>query len=122
MPTPVDPKELALTVAHLCDERKGEDIKVLDVQNSLAIADYFVLATGRNRRHLRAMADEARKTARERGWRFPKEEDGGEAGRWILLDFGDVVVHLLDTDMRTFYDLDGLWADAPMIPRPAESA
>ena len=81
-----------------------------------------MIVTGRNRRHLRSMADELRKLSRDVGLRVPPEEGGGESGRWILLDFGDVVTHLFDQDARSFYDLDALWADAPSIAWPAESA
>ncbi|MFH0947041.1 MAG: ribosome silencing factor, partial [Planctomycetota bacterium] len=92
----------------------GEDIKILDVRSTLPILDYFILVTGKNRRHLRSMADEVRRLLREMGREVPREEGGDDGGRWLLLDFGDAIVHLFDKECRAFYDLDGLWADAPL--------
>lgn len=86
------------------------------MEGNLAIADYFVIVTGRNRRQLRSMSDELRKLGREAGLSVPAEEAGGESGRWVLIDFGDVVVHLFDAASRSYYDLDALWADAPTLP------
>ena len=112
----LDTRELALTCARLLDERKGEDVRVLDVREQLPITDYFILVTGRNRRHLRAMADEIRKHVREElGKDVPREEGSNDGGRWLLLDLGDAIVHLFDGDTRAFYDVDGLWADAPRV-------
>ncbi|MFG0315758.1 MAG: ribosome silencing factor [Planctomycetota bacterium JB042] len=114
--TEFDTKELALLCARACDERKGEDIRVLDVRDQLPIVDYFILATGRNRRHLRSMADEIRRLQRDRlGKEVPREEGSNDGGRWLLLDLGDVIVHLFDAETRSFYDIDGLWADAPRV-------
>lgn len=114
-----DIKELALLCALACEEKKGEDVKVLDVREALPILDYFVIATGRNRRHLRSMADSIRQLLREKGREVPKEEGGEDGGRWLLLDFGDAIVHLFDRENREYYDLDGLWADVPRVQRAA---
>jgi ribosome-associated protein len=113
---PIDSKDLALRCAQACVERKGEDVVVLDIGKSLAIADYFVVATGRNKRHLKSMSDGVRELARGGKRRTPAREEGGvEGGRWLLLDLGDVIVHLFDAETRGYYDIDGLWADAPRI-------
>ncbi len=111
----IDSKDLALLCARVCDDKKGEEIRVLDVSRALPILDYFVIATGKNRRHLRALADEVRKAARERGARPRSEEGGDGAGRWLLLDLGDVIVHFFDPETRRFYDIEALWADAPRV-------
>lgn len=113
----MDTRALALECARVLYDRKGEDIKILDVRDSLAISDFFLIVTGRNRRHLRSMADELRKVARAHGMKVPREEGGGsdDESRWVLLDLGDIVVHLFGPETRAFYDLDALWADAPQV-------
>lgn len=89
---------------------------MLDMINNLAIADYFVLATGRNKRHLKSIADEVRLLAKASRRRAREEGMGETGGRWVLLDLGDVIVHLFDAETRDYYDIDGLWADAPRVP------
>ncbi|MBI4878323.1 MAG: ribosome silencing factor [Planctomycetes bacterium] len=111
----IESRDLALLCARACQEKKGEEIRVLDVSRALAILDYFVIVTGKNRRHVRALADDVRKLARERGARPRSEEGGDGAGRWLLLDLGDVIVHFFDPDTRRFYDIEALWADAPRV-------
>lgn len=111
----IDSKELALGCAKICLERKAEAVTVLDVGNNLAIADFFVLATGRNKRHLKSLADEIRVLARAGRRRAREEGTGDTGGRWVLIDLGDVIVHLFDSETRDYYDIDGLWADAPRI-------
>lgn len=111
----IDIDELARRCALACDERKGENIRILDVRKSLAIADYFVIATGKNRRHLRSMGDGIRELCRELKRQPPKEEGGTDGGKWLLLDLGDLIVHLFDGETRRHYDIDALWADAPVV-------
>jgi len=112
----IDSKELALMCAAACTEKKGESVVVLDVSKSLAIADYFVVATGRNKRHLKSMCDEIRRLDRGKRRKAVAEEGSGDGARWLLLDLGDVIVHLFDSDTRSYYDIDALWADAPRVP------
>jgi ribosome-associated protein len=113
--TTTDAREVAVLCARACDEKKGEDIAVLDVRNALKITDFFVIATGKNPRHLRGMADAMRKTARDLEVTVPREEGSDGEGRWLLLDFGDVIIHLFDREARRFYDLEHLWADVPRV-------
>lgn len=80
-----------------------------------------MIATGKNRRHLRAMADDIRRTLRERDHHVPREEGENDGGRWLLLDVGDAIVHLFDDETRAYYDIDGLWADAPLLEFTAKS-
>lgn len=77
--------------------------------------DAFVICHGTNRRQVRAIAEGIQESLRERGVR-PLGVEGMDASRWVLLDFGDVVVHVFDEPLRGFYDLDGLWGDAPRLP------
>ena len=88
---------------------------MLDMINNLAFADYFVLATGRNKRHLKSIADEVRLLAKANRRRAREEGMGETGGRWVLIDLGDVIVHLFDAETRDYYDIDGLWADAPRV-------
>jgi ribosome-associated protein len=74
-----------------------------------------VLATGRNKRHLKSMRDEVRQLARDAKRRIREEGTGESAGAWVLIDLGDVIVHLFDAATRDYYDIDGLWADAPRV-------
>ncbi len=102
---------MALTCARAADEIKGENISLLDVRKVFFLADYFVLGSGKNPKHLQAMADEIRAKMRENKATVHGME-GYQQGVWILIDFGDVVVHLLQERLREFYELDHLWADA----------
>lgn len=107
-------RSLALLCARTADENKGENISVLDVRKVFFLADYFVLSSGRNPKHLQAMADEIRKKMREKQ-AIVRGIEGYEQGTWILIDFGDVIVHLLQEKVREFYELDHLWADARKV-------
>jgi len=111
----LDGPQLAILCARACDDKKGEDINVLDVRDALKITDFFVIATGKNPRHLRAMADGMRKSARDRGLTVPQEEGSDGEGRWLLLDFGFTIVHLFDREARRYYDLEHLWGDVPHV-------
>lgn len=86
-----------------------------------SIGDYFLLCTGTNRRQVKAIAEGIVEALRAQGVR-PLGVEGLQASRWVLLDFGDVVVHVFDEPMRGFYDLDALWGDAPKVPVPPEVA
>jgi ribosome-associated protein len=96
-------------------DRKGEDVAVLDVTGRTSICDALVLVTGSHARHVNALAEgvvKAWKTSREAP---PIGVEGTESGRWVLIDLGDVIVHIFDGPMRGYYDLDGLWMDARAV-------
>lgn len=78
------------------------------------MTDVFVIGTGTSNRHVRSLADDVEERLRETGDR-PLRKEGADFGRWVLLDYGDFVVHLFDGETRDFYDLERLWADAPRI-------
>lgn len=105
-------KALAHRIAELVVEKKALDVIILDVRGKTSYADYFVLASGESDRQVTAMAEHALAKLREEGTR-PIGTEGEETGNWVLLDFGEVVAHLFFTEVRAFYDLEGLWADAP---------
>ncbi|MEN8239648.1 MAG: ribosome silencing factor [Actinomycetota bacterium] len=107
--------ELALTAAEALDEKKGEDILILDVSGLLVVTDVFLLASGTSTRHVRSLMDDAEIALREVD-RRPIRREGAEYGEWVLLDYGDVVIHVFESETRGYYDLERLWADAPQIP------
>ena len=113
----MDPKELALVLADALDEKKALDIVILDVESLVGYTSYFVLASGRGERHVQSLADHLRRHLRTDQGVRPMGVEGAKSGKWALLDFGDVVVHVFKEDERDFYDLEGLWQDAPRIER-----
>lgn len=94
--------------------KKAEDVVILDVRGLTSYADYFVLATGTSDRQVMAIADSIQEEMRKAGHRELGIE-GYELGEWVLLDFGDVVAHVFDEEIRRLYDIEGLWAEAPRI-------
>ena len=106
--------ELAVAAAQALDDKKGEDILILDVSNLLVVTDVFLLASGTSTRHVRSLMDDAEFALRELN-RRPIRREGAEYGEWVLLDYGDVVIHVFEKETRSYYDLERLWADAPRI-------
>ena len=95
-------------------DRKGERIVALDMREVSSFADTFILATGTSDRNLRAIADSIHAALTKRGER-PLGIEGYDEGRWILIDCGDVIIHLFQQEIRNHYDLERLWSDAPLI-------
>jgi len=93
-------------------DKKAVDVVVLDVRGMTSYADWFVLCSGESERQVTATAEHVQEKLREEGHRTIGAE-GFETGHWVLLDYGEVVMHLFSREVRAFYDLDGLWADAP---------
>lgn len=102
-------------VAAAADSKQGEDIVALDVSGPIGIVDAFVIVTGRNERNVQAIADEIEDQMLANGNKTLRRE-GRDLGRWILLDFGDVVAHVFHEEERMFYGLERLWHDCPVIP------
>lgn len=107
--------ELARKCGQLADARKAEDIVILDMRDVSTIADYFVIVSAASDPHLRAIADEVRDMAKEQTGAAPKAIDGGMNAGWIVLDYFDVIVHVMRKDTRETFDLESLWGDAPRI-------
>ena len=113
--TAPDPsREVALEITRLSLDKKALDVVVLDVRGLASYAEYFVLMTAESDPQLTAIADYLDDQMKLKGQR-PLGIEGTRAGRWVLIDFGDVVAHVFYQDARTFYDLEGLWADAPRL-------
>jgi ribosome-associated protein len=102
-------------VAHAADEKQGEDVVVLDVGEIISIAEAFVLVSARNTRLVRTIVEEIELALKVSDGEGPRSVEGLDDATWVLMDYGDVVVHVFLSETRAFYDLDRLWADAPTI-------
>lgn len=107
-------RELLTVMALAADSKQGEDLVALDVSGPLPLTDIFFLATGRNERNVQAIAAEIEDKMIEAGAK-PLRREGRAEGRWILLDFGDVVAHVFHEEDRLYYSLERLWKDCPAI-------
>jgi ribosome-associated protein len=120
----MDSRQLALLCRELADNKKAEDIVILDVRKLSSVTDYFVIASGTSEPHLRAIVDEIADRLREEHDQRPKAVDGTLKAAWVVLDYFDVIVHVMRGDLRERYDLEALWGDAPRVkarkrPKPA---
>lgn len=104
----------AVVAARAALEKKGEEVVVLDLRGISGYTDFLVISSGASDRQLEAIADGVEQELRAQGHRVIGSE-GQRGGRWVLLDFGDIVVHVFHQDERGHYDLEGLWADAPRV-------
>ena len=121
----MDSRKLALLCRELADNKKADDIVILDVRELSSVTDYFVIASGTSEPHLRAIVDEITDGLREDYDTRPRAIDGATHTSWIVLDFFDVIVHVMRQDVRERYDLETLWGDAPRLKarrRPAARA
>jgi ribosome-associated protein len=111
----MDSKKLARLCRALADNKKAEDTAVLDVRELSSVTDYFVIASGTSEPHLRAIVDEISEKLREEHHVRPRAVDGNLQAAWIVLDYFDVIVHVMRRDVRERYDLETLWGDAPRV-------
>jgi ribosome-associated protein len=105
---------LAVHIAEIILDTPAADTVVLDIHELSTFADYFVICSGDNERQLRAIAEEITMKLAEEGIR-PQRAEGSPASGWIVLDYGDAIVHVFDVDQRAFYRLEALWAEAPPL-------
>lgn len=115
-------KQLAQWCAWLADNRKAENIQILDVSKLSSVADFYVIATGGSEPHLRAIRDEITDQLKMNFDLRAKSVDGTAMAEWQVLDYFDVIVHIMKPDTRELYDLEGLWKDAPRIARRKPAA
>ena len=101
--------DLAQKIRTILEDKKAKDIDVIDVSDKTILADYFVIATGTSTTHVKALADEVEYLLKEKDNRLVDHVEGFESSRWILLDYGDVVVHVFHSEERDFYSLEKLW-------------
>ena len=109
-------KEMARLAYKALDDKKGEDIAVIDITGVSVLADYFIIAGGSNIHQVQAMADNVDQELGKAGYHC-KQMEGYQSGQWILLDFGDIVVHVFSRDDRRFYDLERIWRDGKFLSR-----
>ena len=110
----MDSKELLETVVKAADSKRAEEIVALDVANVSLLADYFVIMQANSERQVKAIADEIEEKVAAASVQV-RDIEGKNAANWVLLDFGDVVVHVFRTETRQFYNLEKLWAEAPLV-------
>lgn len=109
--------ELVVTAARAAGDKKASDLLAFDVSEQLAITDAFLLVSGSNDRQVKAIVDEVEDRLRDIGAK-PVRREGERDGRWVLIDYGDIVVHVQHEEEREFYALERLWRDCPTIPLP----
>ena len=111
----MDSRKLALLCRELAEDKKAEDIVILDLRELSSVTDYFVIASGTSEPHLRAIVDAITDKLREDHEVRPKAIDGALHTAWVVLDYFDVIVHVMRGDVRERYDLETLWGDAPRV-------
>jgi ribosome-associated protein len=107
--------EMATVAAGAAASKLADDVVVIDVSDQLVITDCFVIASASNERQVNAIVDEVEERMRRAGYK-PARREGAREGRWTLLDYVDIVVHIQHQDERDFYALDRLWRDCPVVP------
>lgn len=107
-------KNMAKMAVEALEDRKGEDVHVIDISEISTLADYFIIASGTNINQVQALADNVQEVLGRAGF-DTKNVEGYESGKWILLDFGDIIVHVFDSENRIFYDLERIWRDGKLI-------
>jgi ribosome-associated protein len=113
-PTP-DAFRRAAIAARAASDKKGTDIAVLDVGDIISITEVFVLASASNTRQVRTIVEEVERALKDSDGEGPRAVEGLDDATWVLMDYGDVIVHVFQNETRDYYDLDRLWADAPAI-------
>ncbi|HEX3393761.1 MAG TPA: ribosome silencing factor [Acidimicrobiales bacterium] len=108
-------RQWARQAAPAADAKGGDDTVILDVGAVLAITDAFVITSGRNRRQVQTIADEVEERVKANGGPSPMRVEGRHEAEWVLVDYGDFVVHVFLDETRAYYDLERLWSDAPLV-------
>lgn len=107
-------KQMVKIAYEALDEKKAEDIKIIDISEISVIADYFIIANGTNESQVKALVENVEDKLAERGYQT-KQREGYGLGNWVLLDFGEIIVHVFDKENRLFYDLERIWRDGKHI-------
>jgi ribosome-associated protein len=115
-----DVRAWVVEAARAADDKMGRDIVVLDVGDVLSITDWFVIVDGANERQVKTIVDEVERRVAADGGPRPLRVEGLDARQWVLMDYGDFIVHVFATDTRTYYELERLWSDVPRIDWTAE--
>lgn len=107
-------KELAALAIKALEDKKAEDIRIIDISNVSVLADYFLIANGSNRSQIQALADHVEEQLGKAGAPV-RQIEGYDTANWILLDFGDIIIHIFDKENRLFYDLERIWRDGALV-------
>ena len=118
----MDSKKLAQLCRDFADNKKAENIVILDVRKLSSVTDYFIIASGTSEPHLRAIVEEITSRLREEHGVRPLRTDGSIHGAWVVMDFFDVIVHVMRADVRERYDLESLWGDAKRVKTRKKAA
>ena len=109
-------KEMVKLAVNALEDKKGEDIQIIDIREVSVLADYFLIASGSNTNQVQAMADNVEETLGKAGY-VCRQVEGYQSGNWILMDYRDVVIHIFDEENRLFYDLERIWRDGEIVER-----
>ena len=107
-------KEMVRIAYNALSDKKGEDIKIIDITGISVLADYFIIANGNNDSQVNALVDNVEEELHKAGYPL-RQREGHASGSWVLLDFGDIIVHVFDKENRLFYDLERIWKDGKDI-------
>ena len=107
-------KEMARIAYNALSDKKGEDIKIIDITGISVLADYFIIPNGNSDSQVNALVDNVEEALHKAGYPL-KQREGQASGSWVLLDFGDIIVHVFDRENRLFYDLERIWKDGKDI-------
>ena len=110
----MEAKEMAKLAIKAMEDKKAEDISLIDISEVSVIADYFLIASGSNRSQIQAIIDNVEETLGRAGAAF-KQIEGYDTANWVLMDYGDIIVHVFDRDNRLFYDLERIWRDGKKV-------
>ncbi|MCI6887719.1 MAG: ribosome silencing factor [Lachnospiraceae bacterium] len=109
-----DSKEIVKLAVRALEDKKGEDIRIIDIREVSVLADYFIIASGSNVNQVQAMADNVEEELGKAGYPC-KQVEGYQSGSWILMDYGDIIVHAFSREDRLFYDLERIWRDGRIM-------
>lgn len=107
-------KEMAKLAINALEDKKAEDIRIIDISEVSVLADYFIIASGTNRSQIQAMSDNVQEVLGRAGYEM-KQVEGYNTANWILMDFNDIIIHIFDNENRLFYNLERIWRDGKDI-------
>lgn len=107
-------KKMARIAYNALNDKKGEDIRIIDITGVSVLADYFIIANGNSDSQVNALVDNVEEELHKAGYTL-RQREGRSSGNWVLLDFGDIIVHVFDKENRLFYDLERIWQDGKSV-------
>jgi len=111
----LEARETALSAVDYALDKKGIDLKLIDVRELSTLIDYLLLVSGRSDRQVQAIAENIKTEFKHQHNILPLAIEGMDKGRWVLIDYGDIMIHVFQPSVREFYDLEGLWSEAPEV-------